>query len=244
MTVAVCKLCVQRLLDRNRMLRTRASAVSMCFVISLAIVVVRYVHAATEIDKDQLLAVVDKSPANLPGLVKSADGKPVEGALVTIYSAGVRVGSSPFCPTCYADCGKRVATAADGTFTIEKLDPSLVFRVLAIAKGYEPKFVTKVDPVNAKQLDVTLKARPAAPDDRTRVVAGQVFSPGNTPLAGALIEPFGCKAGKRRWWGSMPGVDPLAVSDDNGHFEIVTAEPVEASTWKFALVQRQQKNSR
>jgi beta-lactamase regulating signal transducer with metallopeptidase domain len=243
---AACLLRVERLLDSDRMIRIRASAISMCFVGFLAIVALPYVHAATKTDKDQLLDVVDNTPPNLSGVVKSADGKPIEGALVTIYSAGVRVGYSSYCPTCYADCGKRAATAADGTFTIEKLDPSLVFRVLVIVKGYEPKFAAKVDPVKAPRLDVSLKARPAVPDDRTRVVAGQVLSPGNTPLAGALIEPFGCKTGKRRWWGSMPGVDPLAVSDDNGHFEIVTAEPVDAldleisaratATRKFALV--------
>ena len=203
-------------------------------------------NAAVEVEKDPLAAVVDKSPANLSGVVKSSDGKPIKDALVSIYSAGVRVGYSPFCPTCYADCGKRVTTAADGAFTIEKLDPSLVFRVLVVAKGFEPKFVTNVDPVKAKQLEVSLKARPAVPDDRTLVVAGQVLSPGNTPLAGALVEPFGCKTGESRWWGSLPGVDPLAISDDNGHFEIVTAKPVEAldleisargvATKKFALV--------
>lgn len=205
-------------------------------------------------ESNQLLAAVDKSPVSLSGLVKSADGKPVEGALVTIYSAGVRVGSSPFCPTCYTDCGKRAATAADGAFSIEKLDPSLIFRVLVVAKGYEPKFVTKVDPMNAKQLGVSLKARPTVPDDRTRVVAGQVLSPNNTPLAGALIEPFGCKTDKSRWWGSMPGVDPLAVSDENGHFEIVSANPVEGldlqisaratATKKFPLVPSGNKENR
>ncbi len=243
---AACTLRVERLLDSDRKIHTRASAVSMGFVLLLALVALPHVHAATEVDQDPLTALVDKSPANLSGVVKSADGKPIEGALVTIYSAGVRVGYSPFCPTCYADCGKRTTTADDGTFTIEKLDPSLVFRVLVVAKGYEPKFATKVDPVKAKQLAVSLKARPAVPDDRSRVVAGQLFSPSNTPLAGALIEPFGCKTSKKRWWGSMPGVDPLAVSDDNGRFEIVTAEPVEAldlevsargaATKKFALI--------
>ncbi len=243
---AACTLRVERLLDSDRKIHTRASAVSMGFVLLLAIVALPHVHAQPEVDKEQLTALVDKSPANLSGLVKSADGKPIEGALVTIYSAGVRVGYSPFCPTCYADCGKRTTTAADGTFTIEKLDPSLVFRVLVVAKGYEPKFATKVDPMKGKELAVALKARPAAPDDRTRVVAGQVFSPNNTPLAGALVEPFGCKTSKKRWWGSMPGVDPLAVSDDNGRFEIVTAEPVEAldleisargaATKRFALI--------
>jgi hypothetical protein len=77
----------------------------------------------------------------LNGTVQTSDNQPISGALVSIYSAGVRVGTSPFCPTCYVDCGKRTATDDKGEFWIPRLDPTLVFRVLVIAKGYEPKFI-------------------------------------------------------------------------------------------------------
>ena len=165
--------------------------------------------------------------------------------MVSIYSAGVRVGTSPYCPTCYADCGKRVTSDNIGAFAIERLDPTLVFRVLVIAKGYEPQFI-KADPLDGKKISMALKSRAAIPEDKLRIVAGQVIGPHGEPLASALVEPFGCKTGERRWWGSLPGIDPLAVTDEQGRFELVSEKPIEAldlqvsaraiATKRFSLV--------
>jgi hypothetical protein len=182
---------------------------------------------------------------DLSGVVQTANRQPVSGALVSIYSAGVRVGTSPYCPTCYADCGKRVVTDGAGAFTIERLDPTLVFRVLVVAKGYEPQFVT-VDPLEGKPMAIEVKSRPALPDDRRGIVSGEVIGPDHEPLTGALVEPYGCKSEKGRWFGRTAGIDPLAVTDDQGRFEIATSEPVEGldlqitaramATKKFPLV--------
>jgi protocatechuate 3,4-dioxygenase beta subunit len=103
----------------------------------------------------------------------------------------------------------------------------LVFRVLVVAKGYEPQFVS-VDPLEGKPMAIEVKSRPAPPDDRRRIVSGAVIGPDHEPLAGALVEPYGCKTEKRRWHGGMAGIDPLAVTDDQGRFEIATSGPVEA----------------
>jgi hypothetical protein len=43
-----------------------------------------------------------------------------------------------------------------------------------------------------------------------------------------MVEPFGCKTGERRWWGSLPGTDPLAVTDEQGRFELVSEKPIDA----------------
>ncbi len=43
----------------------------------------------------------------------------------------------------------------------------------------------------------------------------------------ALVEPFGCKWGERRWWGSLPGVDPLDVTDSQGRFQIIADKPAD-----------------
>src|SRR4051812_37635059 len=56
----------------------------------------------------------------------TGEQKPIECGTVYVYTAAVRTGSSPYCPSCYADCGKRAATAPDGTFTIPSLDPDLI----------------------------------------------------------------------------------------------------------------------
>jgi Carboxypeptidase regulatory-like domain len=177
------------------------------------------------LDSSARAADRDAAPA-ISGTVRAEDGKPIPRATVAIHTAGTRVGTNPYCPSCYADCGKRATSDAVGAFSIKSLDPALVFRVLLVAKGYEPKFV-KVDPLKDKSLEVTLKSRPKPPDDPQRILAGQVVGPRGKPLVGAIVEPFGCKIGERRWWGSMPGVDPLAVTDEQGQFQIVAAEPVD-----------------
>ena len=82
---------------------------------------------------------------DLVGQVHANDGSPV-AATVFIYTAGPKVGSSTFCPSCYADCRKREKSNARGDFKIDSLNPQLIFRILVVAKGYEPKFADNVDP--------------------------------------------------------------------------------------------------
>src|ERR1039458_7943723 len=80
---------------------------------------------------------------DLTGVVKDQDGKPLGEASVFIYTAGPKEGVGVFCPSCYADCRKRTATEKQGCIQIESLDPALLFRVLVVAKGHRPEFVSK-----------------------------------------------------------------------------------------------------
>ena len=156
------------------------------------------------------------------------DGRPIAGATIKVYSAAVRVGTSPYCPTCYADCAKQATTDNEGQFQIASLDPTLIFRLLAIADGHQPRFIDKVDPSAAEPIDVRLVAR-TIPDDPTRVVCGVVYDPAGSPAVRAVVEPYGCKTSQRRhWYGSMTGVDALAVTDVAGKFVLVCDQPVEA----------------
>src|SRR5947209_6234012 len=94
-------------------------------------------------------AFAETSPAPKPdlvGQVQTKDGTAVKGVTVFIDTAGPKVGTSPFCPSCYADCRKSAKTDAQGNFKIEALDPQLVFRILIAGKGYKPKYASKVDP--------------------------------------------------------------------------------------------------
>ena len=111
------------------------------------------------------VAVVLPSPAgestnkfrpNLTGMVQDANGLPISNAMVFIYTAGPKHGPSTFCPSCYADCRKSAVTDAQGKFTITSLDPDLLFRILIAGGGWQPQFVSKVDPA-LKPLAVTLK---------------------------------------------------------------------------------------
>jgi hypothetical protein len=86
----------------------------------------------------------DAKRPDLVGRVNAGDMVPK--ATIFIFTAGPKVGTSTFCPSCYADCRKSAKSGAEGEFKIESLDPQLIFRILVVAKGYKPKFVPKVDP--------------------------------------------------------------------------------------------------
>ena len=180
------------------------------------------------------------SPAKRPdlvGVVKAGESFP--RATVFIFTAGPKVGTSTFCPSCYADCRKSAKTDERGAFKIESLDPELLFRILVVAKGYKPQFVTKVDP-SSKPLAVELEpvaSRAITPD---RSIHGKVVNSEGKPIVGAVVESHGIrrKNDGGATWGSLPGVDPLAVTDENGEFLLTAAEPfysldvrVEAGTY-------------
>src|ERR1700744_3250462 len=74
----------------------------------------------------------------LSGRIVDSDGKPIVQATVMVYHAGVKVGYSTYCPSCYRDCGKRVSTDKNGAFSVQGLAPDLWFTLLAVHEGYVP----------------------------------------------------------------------------------------------------------
>src|SRR4051812_31704533 len=55
----------------------------------------------------------ETSPAPRPdlmGQVQTKEGAPIKGVTAFIETAGPKVGSSPYCPSCYADCRKSAKT--------------------------------------------------------------------------------------------------------------------------------------
>jgi len=129
-----------------------------------------------------LLSGADR--AVVTGRVFASQGQPVEHATAMVYAAGVKTGYSTYCPTCYADCGKRTLTAADGAFTISSLAPGLWFRLLVVREGHAPIFVQKVDPAQGAPVRVVLNLR-AAVDDPDIAPAAR-----SAPRATAM--PCGC----------------------------------------------------
>ena len=124
------------------------------------------------------------------GIVLDTDRQPVENAAVRIYTAKVRIGTSPYCPSCYADCGKWARTDEKGRFIVHSLDPELLFDILVVAEGYGPKSIDNVDPAQGS-VDVVLSRMAVEQLVPSHVVRGRVVGPDGRPVAGAMIEPVG-----------------------------------------------------
>ena len=178
-----------------------------------------------------LLATPGERP-DLAGVVTSRAGAPLAGAHVLIESAGVRQGTSPLCPSSYADCGKRSVTAADGTFTIQALDPTLIFRVLVIAEGYRPRFVAKVDPATGP-IRAVLEPMNLDQVPPERIVRGRVVDPSGQPVAGASVEARLFRT--EEFSGFSPDIfDPLAITNLAGEFALVSRSPIRDVSLRIA----------
>jgi hypothetical protein len=172
-----------------------------------------------------ILAALSLSAAtssDLAGQVVDAAGKPIPQATVFIYTARPRVGPGVICPGCYADCRKSAATDANGKYVIAHLDPGLIFRVLAVAEGFRPRFAEEVDPRRGP-LDVNLDPMPTDLSGRV-VLRGRVLGPDGKPVVGAVVSPEGCKRADKQWGGRLPGVDPASVTNLRGEF-FITGNP-------------------
>lgn len=170
------------------------------------------------------LGTIPERP-DLNGLVLDGAGKPIPGVRVLIYSAAARIGTNPYCPSCYADCTKSANTGEDGQFIIPSLDPSLIFRVLVVGDGFAPTFVDKVDPVRGPMEAVL---RPIAPKkiDPRYSVRGQVVDPEGNPVIGAQVTPKDFKT--EEWNGFSPGiVNPVAVTNLRGEYTLTSRSAVE-----------------
>ena len=186
-------------------------------------------HRSFSVNYDDLNTNTVVRP-DLTGQVTAKGGAPLPvPATVFIDTASPKVGTSTFCPSCYADCVKHARTDGQGNFTIPALDPSLMFNLIATAPGYQPKSLSKVDPVTGKPVHIELapiESADAAPD---RSLRGRVLDPQGNPIEGAEVDMLGIEAknGYGRW-GSLPGIDPLAVTDARGEFLITARQPFES----------------
>jgi Carboxypeptidase regulatory-like domain len=154
----------------------------------------------------------------LNGKVTDAAGKPIEHATVMVYHAGVKTGYSTFCPSCYADCGKRTFTDATGTYTFTHLNPDLWFELLVVRAGYGPVSIMKVDPSTGPATAV-LSPRSSSEDPR-QMVRGRVVDRSGNLLRDVVVQPQGIASSLGAMIGTVPGLDLLVVTDDKGEFEI------------------------
>jgi hypothetical protein len=157
----------------------------------------------------------------LTGRVTDNLGKPLDDATVMIYHAGVKKGYNIYCPSCYVDCGKRTVTDRAGAFTIGGLDPDLWFELLVVRDGYAPTFVKKVDPSQGPAGTASLAPRVPV-DEPARAARGTVVDSRGQPVRAAVVEPIGVGfEGGRSAYGTLEGLEPVAVTNAKGEFELV-----------------------
>lgn len=155
----------------------------------------------------------------LGGRIVDSKNKPIAHATVMVYHAGVKVGYSTYCPSCYRDCGKRVTTDKNGAFAIRGLDPDLWFTLLAVDDGYVPNISSKFDPAQNIGVKIVLASRSASLL-KTSIARGRVTDSDGTPIQDVVVEPLGLIVGDSSSYGTIQGLDPLAVSNVMGEFEL------------------------
>lgn len=171
----------------------------------------------------------------ITGKVSDATGKSIADAVVMVYHAGPTTGYSLFCPTCYADCGKRAITDGDGMFTFHHLSPDLWFELFVERDGYEPKFVDKVVP--GVHVIATLAPRRSL-NDPSRIFRGRIVDSHGLALRDAVVRPIGALLDGNYavyTFGVMAqGVDPIAITNGQGEFEIHYWKPAQNAASSLA----------
>jgi hypothetical protein len=162
----------------------------------------------------------------LTGKVTNVAGKPLEDATVMIYHAGVKEGYSTFCPSCYADCGKRAITDQAGSFTIPQLDPDLRFELLVVHDGYRTKFVGNVDPSLGPAETPAIKLLAPVHDPSRVVVLGRVVDSNGQPVGDAVVVPRGVatilesRGPVIEAYNDLQALKKVAVTNAKGEFEL------------------------
>ena len=170
-----------------------------------------------------LIAGLEDKP-DLVGRVVTAGSKPIAGAHVLIDSAAVRQGTSPLCPSCYADCRKSADTDTEGHFRVATVDPELLFNVLVVADGFRPTIVKKTDPAKGP-IDVVVSPLDVDRLDTKRVLRGVVLDAAARPLAGARVSAQMFKTDA--YSGFSPDIfDPVAVTNLRGEFVLTSKSPI------------------
>jgi hypothetical protein len=162
----------------------------------------------------------------LAGTVLDSKGSPLAGVTVMVYHAGVKIGYSTFCPSCYIDCGKRVITDAKGAFEFKDLSPDLWFTLLAARDGYVPEITKSIDPVKVPTVSLKLAAKPPV-TNFSGTVRGRVIEADGSPIPYAVINPTGVITGEKgasSYFG-VPGLELIAITNKQGEFEVSYSQP-------------------
>ena len=99
--------------------------------------------------------------------------------------------------------------------------PELLFNLLAVAPGYEPMFLSAVDPkVGEPRFEL---AEQPDPGDWSGVLRGRVVDDEGQPVLGATVRAATETLGNSTRYGHLEGLDALAVTDADGRFALFGA---------------------
>ena len=153
-----------------------------------------------------LPATAHAAAAQISGNVVGANDKPL-AADVFIYTASPREGVRTICGWCCRDCTRKVAADAKGQFLLREVDPFLRYRLLVVAKNYEPAFAD----TNADQ-PVTVQLRSRADLKPELLVRGTVVDGDGQPVLGAIVEPIHAAP--------KGAAESLSITDGAGEFAV------------------------
>jgi hypothetical protein len=164
-------------------------------------------------------ALTDAERTTIRGEVRDATGRRIAGARIDIIDAKPLAGEPLF--TGYLDCNKFVFTDQNGAFEISDLDPTLQFRLRAVAFEHNSSSTQWRKPADGP-INIRL---PEQPHDvpANRIVFGKMADAGGQPITGALLQAIGAKTKTKHWRGPVNDVD-VAVSGDDGSFKMILAE--------------------
>ena len=107
------------------------------------------------------------------------------------------------------------------------MDPTLVFNILVVAKGYEPTFFNKVDPRNGP-LEAIIKERPVLNLPPGNIILGRVLDDKGNPQPNSVVSVSSIRNGNRISGRTPEGTDPIAVTDTQGDFFISSRQPFDS----------------
>lgn len=100
-----------------------------------------------------------------------------------------------------------------------------MFNVLFVAKGFKPQFARRANPLSGP-LDIRLEPWPDDEVKAEHVVRGRVLDADRKPVVGASIWPTWVYYPDGTWISTSKGVDPMAISDEKGEFELRSSKPL------------------